>query len=189
MPAHRRKRAARSAGTPGAGTREALRAVCSRNFAVITLVNFLVMVVYYLIFVTITAYARATFHLSLSLSGLSSGLLIIGCLAGRFFTGSLLPVLGLRPALFAGLGIFSASIGCFFLSDSAAGLFLQRFVCGTGVGIAGTVTGSLVAWVVPPEHRGFGVSVFSMSTALALALGPFLGILLSGLMPYADRSV
>ncbi|MDO5536091.1 MAG: MFS transporter [Desulfovibrionaceae bacterium] len=166
-------------------TGQILREICTRNFNIITLVNFLAMSVYYLVFVTSTAYARSAFGLSLSAAGLTSGMLVLGCLAGRFLTGHLISVLGCRTSLFSGLGIIAASIACFFFTDSAASLFAERFATGFGIGVTSTVTGTVVAWVIPAEHRGFGVSIFSMSTALALALGPFFGILLSHLLPYA----
>ena len=56
---------------------------------------------------------------------------------------------------------------------------------GIGVGIIGTATGTIVAYVVPHEHHGLGISLFSMSTALALALGPFLGIQIVSRAGYA----
>ena len=55
---------------------------------------------------------------------------------------------------------------------------------GMGVGIMGTATGTIVAYVVPHQHHGLGISLFSMSTAFALALGPFLGILISQYFSY-----
>ena len=111
--------------------------------------------------------------------------MVIGCLAGRFVTGNLLSFFGCRSILCAGLLLYTASIASFFLADSLPLLFIQRLLAGIGVGIIGTATGTIVAYVVPQQHHGFGISLFSMSTALALALGPFLGITLSGHMAYA----
>ena len=78
-----------------------------------------------------------------------------------------------------------ASIAGFFLVDSLPWLFVQRLWAGVGVGVIGTATGTIVAYVIPQRHHGLGVSLFSMSTALALALGPFLGISLSNHISYA----
>ena len=45
-------------------------------------------------------------------------------------------------------------------------------------------TGTIVAYVVPKEHHGIGISFFSLSTALALAMGPFLGVTLVQIVTY-----
>ena len=182
---NRRIRRNRTENASKRGTRETLREICNRNFNVVTLINLLVMTAYYLIFVTSTTYARQAYAVSLSTAGFTAGIMVIGCLAGRFVTGNLLSFFGCRSILCAGLLLYTASIASFFLADSLPLLFIQRLLAGIGVGIIGTATGTIVAYVVPQQHQGFGISLFSMSTALALALGPFLGITLSGHMAYA----
>ena len=175
---NRRIRRNRTENASKRGTRETLREICNRNFNVVTLINLLVMTAYYLIFVTSTTYARQAYAVSLSTAGFTAGIMVIGCLAGRFVTGNLLSFFGCRSILCAGLLLYTASIASFFLADSLPLLFIQRLLAGIGVGIIGTATGTIVAYVVPQQHHGFGISLFSMSTALALALGPFLGITL-----------
>ena len=182
---NRRIRRNRTENASKRGTRETLREICNRNFNVVTLINLLVMTAYYLIFVTSTTYTRQAYAVSLSTAGFTAGIMVIGCLAGRFVTGNLLSFFGCRTILCAGLLLYTASIASFFLADSLPLLFIQRLLAGIGVGIIGTATGTIVAYVVPQQHHGFGISLFSMSTALALALGPFLGITLSGHMAYA----
>lgn len=60
----------------------------------------------------------------------------------------------------------------------------MRFVSGVAVGIVGTVTGTIVAVVVPSQFHGRGIAYFSMSTALALCFGPFIGIALVDTLGY-----
>ncbi|WP_229772516.1 MFS transporter [Desulfovibrio porci] len=181
----RRIRRQQAANTANVGTWRTLREICNRNFSVVTLINLLVMTAYYLIFVTSTAYARDAFAASLSTAGFTAGIMVIGCLVGRFVTGNLLSIFGCRMVLFAGLLLYVVSMAGFFLVDSLGLLLAQRFWAGVGVGVIGTATGTIVAYVIPQRHHGFGVSLFSMSTALALALGPFLGITLSTRIGYA----
>jgi len=97
---------------------EALAAICRGNFMVVTCINLLLMTDYYLIFVTGTAHVQKTFGVSLSVAGLSSGIMVIGCLVGRFVTGNQMSALGGRPCLLAGLLLFAASIGGLMQSDS-----------------------------------------------------------------------
>lgn len=184
MPAQRRPKARQKNCPPQQGL-QALRAIFSRNFTVVSLINLLLMTAYYLMFVTSTGYARTTYGASLSTAGLTAGIMVIGCLVGRFATGNLLSLLGCRIILLGGLLFYSASIAAFFWVPSLALLFVQRLCMGIGVGIIGTATGTIVAYVVPHEHHGLGISLFSMSTALALALGPFLGIQIVARTSYA----
>lgn len=179
MPSRRRITASHSGKRQGASTREALRTIFNRNFSMVFLINMLVMTAYYLVFVTSTTYARETYGASLSSAGLTAGIMVIGCLAGRFATGNLLSLLGCRVILLSGLLLYVLSIAAFFGVSSLGLLFVQRLFMGMGVGIIGTATGTIVAYVVPHEHHGLGISLFSISTVLALAFGPFLGILLS----------
>lgn len=183
MPSQHRSRP-RTRERSTASTAEALRSIFNRNFNVVACINLLVMTAYYLMFVTSTAYAQATYGASLSSAGLTTGIMVIGCLIGRFLTGNLLSLFGFRIILFAGLLLYSASIAAFFWVPSLALLFVQRLCMGLGVGIMGTATGTIVAYVVPHQHHGLGISLFSMSTAFALALGPFLGILISHYFSY-----
>ena len=173
---HRRLHAAQQTD---ASLREALAAICRGSFLVVTCINMLLMTDYYLIFVTGTAHVQKTFGTSLSTAGLTSGIMVIGCLVGRFLTGNQLSTFGGKPCLLAGLLLFTASIGGLFMVDSLPMLFVQRFAAGFGVGVAGTATGAIVAYVVPVRFHGLGIGLFTMSAALALALGPFLGIFLS----------
>lgn len=166
-------------------TREALRVILNRNFTVVSGINLLIMTAYYLMFVTSTTYVQTTYKANLSTAGLTAGIIVIGCLAGRFVTGNLLSMYGCRIILLIGLLLYSLSIVSFFCVFSLFWLFVQRLFMGIAVGIIGTVTGTIVAYVVPHEHHGLGISLFSMSTVFALALGPFLGILISGYSTYA----
>lgn len=124
----RRIRRRQAAAMPKTGTWNTLREICNRNFNVVTLINLLIMTAYYLIFVTSTAYARQTYTSSLSTAGFTAGIMVIGCLAGRFVTGNLLSFFGCRTVLFAGLVLCAGSIAgffavvpcrCFFCSGSA----------------------------------------------------------------------
>ena len=81
MPTQHRSRP-RTQDRSTASTGEALRSIFNRNFNVVACINLLVMTAYYLMFVTSTAYARATYGASLSSAGLTAGIMVIGCLIG-----------------------------------------------------------------------------------------------------------
>lgn len=156
----------------------ALRAIFSRTFVAISLINMLGLAAYYSIFVVSTRYLSEVFRASPAVAGLATGIIVIGCLVGRFFTGSIVHQAGYRRVLFCGVLLYLAASLAYFAADSLALIFLVRFVSGVAVGIVGTVTGTIVAVVVPPKFHGRGIAYFSMSTALALCFGPFIGIAL-----------
>ena len=174
----RRLRNCRSATGSHGGLCKALARICGRDFLAVTAINFIVMSSYYLLFVTGAEYVHSELRTSLSVAGLSSGVMIIGCLAGRFISGNLINKTGSRLLLGIGLAFLIASIAFLFRAHNLALIFADRFLAGLSVGVAGTVTAVVAAHAVPASDKGLGISFFSLSTALALALGPFAGLLL-----------
>lgn len=104
--------------------------------------------------------------------------MVIGCLRGRFFCGNLTGIWGCKVLLLCGIALYAISIGVLFLPCSLAMIFVCRIFAGFGVGVSGTVTATMAAHAIPAADKGLGIGLFSLSTALALALGPFAGILL-----------
>lgn len=154
----------------------ALKSILTKNFIIVTTISFLVMVIYYQVFVTSVIFVTNYFKLSVASAGFSAGIMVIGCLIGRFFTGSLLSVFSIKKILIIGTLLHCIICLCLFIIDNTYILFAQRFFQGLAVGVIGTATASIMAYSVPYEHHGLGVSLFSLSSAIALAVGPFLGI-------------
>ena len=162
----------------------ALRAIFSRTFVAISLINMLGMIGYYAIFVVCTRYLMDGFSASASTAGLATGIVVIGCLVGRFFTGSIIRDVGYRRVLGIGVFFFFLMNVAYFFSHEIWQIFSVRFISGVAMGVIGTATGTYVATIVPRQFHGRGISYFSMSTALALCFGPFIGIALIGSLGY-----
>lgn len=169
---------------PALSSSSALRAIFTRTFVAISLINMLGLAGYYAIFVVSTRYLSEVFHASPAIAGLATGLIVIGCLVGRFFTGSIVHSAGYRRVLLCGVVLYLLTNAAYFIADSLTLIFLVRFISGVAVGIVGTVTGTIVAMVVAPQFHGRGIAYFSMSTALALCFGPFIGIALVDTLGY-----
>lgn len=157
-------------------SQSALKAILTKNFIIVTTISFIVMVIYYQIFVTSVEYVTSNFKLSVALAGFSAGIMVIGCLCGRFFTGSLLSIFKVKKILITGAIVHCLVCLSLFVIDNSYLLFAERFLQGLAVGIIGTATATVMAYSVPYIHHGLGVSLFSLSSAIALAIGPFLGI-------------
>lgn len=166
------------------GSQSALRAIFSRTFIAISLINMLGMIGYYAIFVVCTRYLMDGFGTSAATAGLATGIVVIGCLVGRFFTGSIIRDAGYRRVLGIGVLFFFLMNVAYFFSHEIWQIFSVRFISGVAMGVIGTATGTYVATIVPRQFHGRGISYFSMSTALALCFGPFIGIALLGALGY-----
>ena len=62
----------------------AIKAIFTKTFVAISLINMLGLAGYYAIFVVSTQFLSEVFHASTAVAGLATGIIVIGCLVGRF---------------------------------------------------------------------------------------------------------
>ncbi len=153
----------------------------TKDFLIVSLINFTITLIFYLLMVTIAGYAVEKFDASTSTAGLVSSIFIIGTLFGRLGTGRIIGDWGSKKTLFVGLLLFMLSTMSYFIALNLPFLMLNRLVQGIALGIASTATGTIIAQILPPERRGEGIGYYSLSAILATAIGPFIGILLTQL--------
>lgn len=124
-------------------------------------------------------YATQQYHASISTSGLVSGLFVIGGLTGRLISGSLIQKLGLNRLLIITIAICIILVGLYFINLGIVFLIILRFLHGVPHGMALTAISSIVAQNIPESRKSEGINYYSMSTTLATAFGPFLGIFMT----------
>lgn len=112
----------------------AIKAIFTKTFVAISLINMLGLAGYYAIFVVSTQFLSEVFHASTAVAGLATGIIVIGCLVGRFFTGSIVHSAGYRRVLFCGVVLYLLTNAAYFFADTLALIFLVRFVSGVAVG-------------------------------------------------------
>ncbi|PLT35996.1 MFS transporter [Bacillus sp. V5-8f] len=153
--------------------------LCTKNFIIVSSVNFFLTLVFYLLVVTMAVYAVDEFHASASEAGLVTGIFIIGALIGRLFTGRIIDSISRKKMLFIGLIFFTLTTSLYFANFGLAFLLINRLIHGIALGMASTATGTIVAQIIPPTRRGEGIGYYSMSATLATAIGPFIGLYMS----------
>lgn len=151
----------------------------TKDFIIITLTAFLVFLTFYLLMTTMTLYAIEQFNASQTTAGLAASIFVIGSLCSRLFAGKYIDVVGRRKLLYASLILFLISCLLYFFVTSFTLLLTIRFIHGIAFGVVTTVMGTAVMSIIPPARRGEGTSYFSLSTPLATAIGPFIGILIT----------
>jgi EmrB/QacA subfamily drug resistance transporter len=93
--------------------------------------------------------------------------------------GKLADLLGRRSIFIAGLVIFTvASLFC-GLATSASWLIAARVVQGVGSAFMNPATLSIITATFPPRQRGMAIGIWAGVSAMALAIGPLVGGLIT----------
>jgi MFS family permease len=151
----------------------------TKDFVIVSVINFILLLIHLLLMVTIASYAIDKFHASTSMAGLTAGIIIIGALIGRLGAGRIIGDIGSKRILTIGVVFFITTSALYFGAINLPLLLINRLLHGIALGVASTATGTIVAQIIPDEKRGEGIGYYSISAILATAVGPFLGILLS----------
>jgi MFS family permease len=152
----------------------------TKNFLIVSIANFFLYFTFYLLMVTITTFATEKFHASPSQAGLASGIFVIGILIARIFSGRYIDQVGWKKMLYIGFILFLITTCIYVLVNSMEFLLINRFLNGAAMGIASTATGTIVAKIIPNERRGEGTGYYALSVTVAAAIGPFLGMFITG---------
>lgn len=158
----------------------------TKDFLMISLSNFLLFISFYTLMVTLAGYSIDKFHASQSEAGLASSIFVLGAVLVRPIAGKMIDQIGKKRLLMIGIGSFLIMMLLYFPINSLSLLFLVRFIQGFSFGIATTATGTIAADIIPSTRRGEGMGYFSTSMNLAMAVGPFLGLIIT---QYADHNV
>jgi EmrB/QacA subfamily drug resistance transporter len=93
--------------------------------------------------------------------------------------GKLADAYGRRLIFVAGIVVFTAASLWCGLADSGEMLIAARVVQGVGAALMNPATLSIIAATFPPRERGMAIGVWAGVSALALAIGPLVGGLLT----------
>lgn len=151
----------------------------TKDFIILSLVNFFLIFVYLLLNATIALYALNEFDATTGQAGLVAGIFIIGALAGRLLAGGIIARIEYKRVMMIGLVFFTLTILLYLADYGLAFFIISRFLNGAALGVATTVIGTLVVLSLPDSKRGEGIGYFAVSTAMATGLGPFVGLFMA----------
>lgn len=151
----------------------------TKDFIMVSVSNLLLFISFYILMVTLTTYSVERFQASPSEAGFASSAFVLGAVLVRPIAGKMIVTIGSKKMLLFGIAMFFLIMLCYFPVDSLPLLMLIRFVHGFSFGIGTTATGTIAAGLIPKERRGEGLGYFATSVNLAMAVGPFAGLLIS----------
>ena len=151
----------------------------TKDFLMVSLSNFLLFISFYILMVTLAVYSIDKFHASQSEAGLASSIFVLGAVMVRPIAGKMIDKIGKKKLLMIGLVLFLVMMLLYFPVNSLPLMLLIRFIHGFAFGIGSTATGTIAADIIPASRRGEGLGYFATSMNLAMAVGPFLGLLIS----------
>lgn len=147
------------------------------GFITITTINFIVFLIYYC-FVVITAkFATSELGASPAQAGFAAGIYIIGTLIARLYIGKKLELIGRKQMLRFGAIIYLITTIAYLISTNIIILDTVRFLNGFAYGTISTAANAIVTEYIPKSRNGEGINYYGLSTSLAAAIGPFIGIL------------
>ncbi|RDW20444.1 MFS transporter [Oceanobacillus chungangensis] len=157
--------------------------IWSRDFVIICLANFFVFLGFQMTLPTIPLFVKELGG-SDQLIGFVVGIFTFSALLFRPYAGHALESKGRGFVYLLGLSIFVLSVGGFAFAASIAFLFILRIIQGIGWGLSTTAGGTIATDIIPASRRGEGLGYFGLSGNIALALGPSLGLTLTGIITF-----
>ena len=148
----------------------------TKDFILDTGINFLVYLIYYLLMVIIAVVAKNDLHASLAEAGLASGIFIVGTLIARLLAGQQIELFGRRKMLYGGVALYLVTTLFYFYIPNLSVMYLIRLANGFAYGVVSTATSTIVASCIPASRRGEGINYYGLSTSVAAAVGPFIGM-------------
>lgn len=134
--------------------------------------------VYYLLVVIMAVIAQDNLHATLGQAGLATGIYILGTLFARLIIGKTLELLGRKAVLRYGALFYLVTMIAYLYMPTIGMMYLIRLLNGFAYGTVSTATNAIVTAYIPKSKYGEGINYYGLSTSLAAAIGPLIGMVL-----------
>lgn len=152
--------------------------IFTKRFISLFCTNMSVFFVFYGLTTTLPLYAMNSLGRSEAESGLLVTIFLASAILVRPFSGKILDLYGKKRMLVWGIFFYILCTTLYILVEPFYLLLALRFFQGIWFSLVTTAAGSLAADIIPKNRKGAGLGYFTMSTNLAVVLGPFAALLL-----------
>jgi len=147
----------------------------TKNFILLSLSNLLLFLGFQMLMPTLPDYVAQNGGGNFAV-GMVISIFTLSAVLIRPFSGAALDLLGRRKILVIGLFISIVAIGSYYWAATVLLILGLRFVHGFGWGISSTTYGTIASDLIPASRRGEGMGYYGLSSTLAMAIGPMLGV-------------
>lgn len=150
----------------------------SKTLVALICINFINVLVFYLLVVELVGYSTDTYGVSKTLAALPNTAYIVSALVARVVFGRQVDQWGPMKSLIIGMILNAAACIGYLLPFGFVWLNLMRVVHGVGLALqsAAAVAGAILT--MPKSRRAEGVGYYSLGQALGMGVGPFIAVLL-----------
>lgn len=166
------------AAAPPPGAPPVPESIWTRNFLLVSFANFGNFASFYLLLATLPLYIVSVGGTEAE-AGAIMGVFALSALVMRPVIGSLVDRTGRKPLLVLSLAGMAVSSLLYLPATAIWALFLVRVLHGTAFAATSTSASTYMSELLPPRRRAEGVGFYGMFTNLALAIGPWLSLLLA----------
>ncbi len=157
----------------------------TRDFILLFCANFLMSIAFYLLIPTLPFYLVNFMHLNKAATGLVLSSYVIASISTRPFSGYLVDRFSRKKLYILSYILFA----CLFTGYVVAGALLFFFILirilhGIIWGTLTTASNTLVIDISPASRRGEAIGIFGISSNIAMAIGPMLGLVLYEKLPF-----
>lgn len=151
--------------------------IFTKRFISLFFTNLSIFLVFYSLITTLPLYASGLLGRTDDEAGLLVTAFLVSAILMRPFSGKLLDLYGKKRLLFISLLLYLVCTILYVVFKEFTVLLGLRFFQGIWFSIATTAAGALAADIIPNKRKGTGLGYFTMSTNLAIVIGPFIGLL------------
>jgi predicted MFS family arabinose efflux permease len=158
--------------------------IWNKDFILLIVSNFLMYITYYAVISALPIYLVTDLHASKSQVGITVAAYTIASVLIRPFSGFTLDKFSRRLVYLSALVIYSFLFAGYLVAVTITAIIILRFAQGLTWGFT-TISGSTIAVdIIPESKRGEGIGYFSLSTTMAMAVGPVIGLYISNQWGY-----
>jgi MFS family permease len=147
----------------------------TKEFILITVVNLFIFLGFQMLLPVLPVYSAKLGGANVW-AGLVVGMITFSAVIMRPIAGRLLDQKGRKGVLLYGLGVFILCTLGYNWVPSVLLLLVLRFIHGFGWGASGTATSTIASDLIPKHRFAEGMGYFGLTSTLAMAIGPALGL-------------